>query len=100
MSEKAEIHERDWFAERDEYEFWIDEQARRRAESINRNRPDPRWIDASKWLPLDPHEVLATDSEGKYLAYYKEDEWWDAVFDEPVDSVITHWMELPELPED
>jgi hypothetical protein len=64
------------------------------------NRGTPLWIDAAKWLPQGPHEVLATDGEGWFIAYLCESEWWLHELDEPCDSQITHWMELPELPEE
>jgi len=58
------------------------------------------WIDAAKWLPRGPHEVLATDGEGWFIAcYYGPGQWWLHELDEPCDCEVTHWMELPELPE-
>ncbi len=57
------------------------------------------WVDASKFLPMGPHEVLATDGEGWFIACLQGSEWWLHELDEPCDSEITHWMELPELPE-
>jgi hypothetical protein len=65
-----------------------------------RFRATPQWVDASKWLPQGPHEVLATDMEGRFLACLQGSEWWCPILDEPIDSVVTHWMELPELPEE
>ena len=59
----------------------------------------PQWVDASKWLPQGPHEVLATDGESWFVACLQGAEWWLHELDEPCDSVVTHWMELPELPE-
>ncbi|MEP2777305.1 MAG: hypothetical protein ABJQ29_00510 [Luteolibacter sp.] len=58
------------------------------------------WVDADKWLPHGAHEVLATDLEGRFLAcWHSEIGQWLDMDDEPFDSTITHWMELPELPE-
>lgn len=54
------------------------------------------WIPADEILPMGPHEVLATDGEGCFIAEWDGAEWFrDA---EPVDSVVTHWAELPEIP--
>ena len=63
-----------------------------------RFRATPQWIDASMWLPKGTHEVLATDLEGWFIACYQDGEWTD-MEDVPFDSEITHWMELPEIPE-
>ena len=65
-----------------------------------RFRATPQWVDASKWLPQGPHEVLATDGENRFVACLQGAEWWLHELDEPCDSVVTHWMELPELPEE
>ncbi len=65
----------------------------------NQATTESPWTDASKWLPMGPHTVLATDSEGHYLVNWNGTEWLDASTDEPIDSVITYWMELPEIPE-
>jgi hypothetical protein len=56
------------------------------------------WTDASKWLPMGPHCVLATDLECHFIAVWDGTEWCNAWTDEPIDSHITHWMELPEIP--
>lgn len=64
-----------------------------------RFRATPQWIDATKWLPQGPHEVLATDGEGWFIACLQGSEWWLHELDEPCDSEVTHWMELPEIPE-
>lgn len=65
-----------------------------------------QWIPADKSLPGNPRCVLATDGECYYLACYSEKGtmdflpgWNDARSDEGIDYVITHWMELPEVPE-
>lgn len=64
-----------------------------------RYRATPQWIDARKWLPQGPHEVLATDGEAWFIASLQGLEWWLHELDEPCDSEVTHWMELPEIPE-
>ena len=44
--------------------------------------------------------VLATDGENMYVATYtKEDGWLDAYSVEEIDFYITHWCELPALPQ-
>jgi hypothetical protein len=65
-----------------------------------RFRATPQWVDASKWLPMDPHCVLATDLECHFIATFDGTEWSNAWLDEPIDSVVTHWMELPGIPDD
>jgi hypothetical protein len=69
------------------------------------------WIPADKELPGNPRCVLATDGECHFIAIYvdrDEDQerlrefyagWNNAHTDDAIDSVITHWMELPEVPE-
>lgn len=69
------------------------------------------WIPADKELPSNPRCVLATDTEGHYIAIYWWDgagdgaprpdeslQWVDASTGDPIDSHVTHWMELPEVP--
>jgi len=56
------------------------------------------WVDAAKWLPMGPHCVLATDLECHFIAVWDGTEWSNAWTDEPIDSVVTHWMELPDPP--
>jgi len=67
--------------------------------SCSRASAGSAWVDADKWLPMGPHEVLATDSENIFMAYWKESIWWLHELEEPCDSEVTHWMELPDLPE-
>ena len=55
------------------------------------------WIPADKELPGNPRCVLATDLEAHFVACY-DGEWQEAHTSETIDSVITHWMELPEVP--
>jgi hypothetical protein len=63
------------------------------------------WIPADKELPGNPRCVLATDGECHFIAVYeinaanKSESWINAHTGEDIDSVITHWMELPEAPE-
>ena len=65
------------------------------------------WIPADKELPGNPRCVLATDGECHFIAVYQAFEdsefvgaagWSNAHTGEEIDSVITHWMELPEVP--
>ena len=60
----------------------------------------PQWVPADKWLPMGPHCVLATDLECHFIAVWDGTEWCNAWTDEAIDSVVTHWMELPDPPED
>ena len=75
-----------------------------------RHGPSP-WIPADKELPGNPRCVLATDGEAHFVAVYEGEgvlancdittghKWSEAYSGEEIDSVITHWMELPEVPE-
>ena len=61
------------------------------------------WIPAAKELPGNPRCVLATDGEAHFIACYEAmcadpAGWSNAHTSEEIDSVITHWMELPEMP--
>ena len=61
------------------------------------------WIPADKELPGNPRCVLATDGEAHFIACYEAlcadpAGWSNAHTSEEIDSVITHWMELPEVP--
>lgn len=67
------------------------------------------WIPAEKELPGNARCVLATDGECHFIACYQGDygefapiggnsDWWvNAHTEDAIDSVITHWMELPEV---
>jgi hypothetical protein len=57
------------------------------------------WIPADKELPGNMRCVLATDIEAHFVAIYEDGTWIEASTSEPIDSHITHWMELPEVPE-
>lgn len=66
------------------------------------------WIPADKELPGNPRCVLATDGEAHFIAVYQSEDhmefvevpgWSNAHTGDEIDSVITHWMELPEVPE-
>ena len=62
------------------------------------------WIPADKELPGTPRCVLATDGEAHFIACYEAlcadpAGWSNAHTSEEIDSVITHWQELPEVPE-
>lgn len=59
-----------------------------------------QWTPAADFLPDNPRAVLATDMEAHYIAVYHDGTWWNAHTDEEIDSVITHWQELPEIPEE
>jgi hypothetical protein len=63
------------------------------------------WIPADKELPGNPRCVLATDGECHFIAIYAPDDcmdivpgWSNAHTEESIDSHVTHWMELPEVP--
>ena len=64
------------------------------------------WIPSDKELPGNPRCVLATDMECHFIAINEDRidgalgryQWSNAHTGEEIDSVITHWMELPEVP--
>ena len=68
------------------------------------------WIPADKELPGNPRCVLATDGEAHFIAVYEGEgvranadivtghKWSEAYTGDEIDSVITRWMELPEVP--
>lgn len=58
------------------------------------------WTPERDFLPDDCRDVLATDGEGIFVAYLQSQVWKDKQTEEEIDSVITHWQELPELPEE
>lgn len=70
----------------------------------------PGWIPVDAALPDSCRCVLCTDGEGVWVGCYSRieilwspadegwDGWQDAQTEECFDSVITHWMELPEPP--
>jgi hypothetical protein len=58
------------------------------------------WQSVEECLPNNARVVLATDLENHYLAIYADDVWASAETDEELDCYMTHWQELPELPED
>lgn len=73
------------------------------------------WTRAADFLPDTPRCVMATDGECHFVAVFEtmtrpgrgkeignspQGTWFEAHTAEEIDSVITHWQELPELPED
>jgi hypothetical protein len=56
------------------------------------------WIPADKELPGNMRCVLATDMECHFIAIYESDNWICATTSDEIDSHVTHWMELPEVP--
>lgn len=56
------------------------------------------WIPADKELPGNMRCVLATDIEAHFVAIYEDGAWVEAGTSESIDSHVTHWMELPEVP--
>lgn len=63
-------------------------------------RLPPLWTPCEKFLPPDPEPVLATDQGTHYVAYWNGEEWMDAFSDEPIDCHVTHWMWLPDFPDE
>jgi len=63
------------------------------------------WIPSDQELPSNPRCVLATDGEAHFIAVYEGEgvlndaEWSEAYTGDEIIWVITHWMELPEVPE-
>ena len=57
------------------------------------------WTEADSYLPDSQRCVLATDGESHFIACYQEGEWINAWTEEPLDSVILWWMELPPIPD-
>lgn len=76
---------------------WIERLATLRDEA--RRAVQDEWVDADKFLPMGSHEVLATDGENRFVAYYAEEQWWHLELDEPCDSQVLAWMELPDVTE-
>lgn len=64
----------------------------------------PAWIPASEAMPDSCRCVIVSDGEGCWIGCWTETwheegyRWEDALTEEPFDSVITHWMEMPEPP--
>jgi hypothetical protein len=65
----------------------------------------PGWLPVEAALPDSPRCVLCTDGDGVWVGCYQESGepelggfWEDAQLEDCFDSVITHWMELPEPP--
>jgi len=56
------------------------------------------WIPADKELPGNMRCVLATDMECLFIGIYEADKWICATTSDEIDSHVTHWMELPEVP--
>ena len=56
------------------------------------------WTPADRELPDNPRCVLATDLEAHFIATFEDGQWFNAHTSELIDSVVTNWMELPEIP--
>ena len=57
------------------------------------------WCPCDERLPMGEHDVLCTDLEFIWIGQWdgRAGDWRRD--DGPVDVVVTHWMELPEIPE-
>ena len=64
----------------------------------------PKWISVKERLPEDDSDVLAylrTGEEGRiFTANYANGVWFDCIFNTLATESTTHWMPLPEPPED
>jgi len=60
----------------------------------------PTWVNSDSWLPPDPEPVLATDQGTHYVASWDGKDWIDVHSDEAIDCHITHWMWLPNMPDE
>ena len=69
-----------------------------------REQENLRWIPVAERLPKDDSDVLAylrIGEEGRiYPANYAKGVWWDCIFNTPATKTTTHWMPLPEPPEE
>jgi hypothetical protein len=69
-------------------------------QSGSKQRPAALWTPTEKFLPPPNESVLATDQGTYYVAIYDGQEWFDALSEEAIDCHITHWMWLPEFPDE
>ena len=62
------------------------------------------WISVNDRLPEDDSDVLAYSRNGEecriYPANYAKGVWFDCIFTTPATDTTTHWMPLPEPPEE
>lgn len=74
------------------------------AEVIEKLSNGAGWISVEERLPKDDSYVLAylrIGEEGRiYAASYAKGVWWDCIFNTPATKTTTHWMPLPEPPEE
>jgi hypothetical protein len=59
-----------------------------------------RWISVKERLPEDSTMVLFTDGVTKGIGKFSEDGFYDYWYDGFFNKPVTHWMPLPESPND
>jgi len=59
-----------------------------------------RWIPVDERLPDDSTMVLFTDGVTKGIGKFSEDGFYDYWYDGFFNKPVTHWMPLPESPND
>ncbi|WP_104499272.1 DUF551 domain-containing protein [Acinetobacter indicus] len=63
----------------------------------------PEWISVEDQMPDGYLPVLVVNQKGKIRickwAFY-EQEWWKLPYLKPAKSTITHWMPLPDAPQE
>lgn len=62
------------------------------------------WIPCSERMPEDDERCLvvrvgrSTRTQFRGISWFKNGDWWTGIYDDSFE--ITHWMPLPELPEE
>ena len=57
------------------------------------------WIDVTQQLPDDDTCVLIALDDGEvWTGYHDGDDGWHYVSSDPLESRVTHWMDLPNPP--
>jgi hypothetical protein len=62
-----------------------------------------KWEDADEWIPADGRVYVVCDAINRVISFgvHLGDNQWElmAIHEMTADVCITHWMELPEMPE-
>lgn len=96
-----------WYTEEVEPNLWRERCAAIDAADAIEQSSKPRWIPVTERLPEKNGPYLccwkASADEKKHIArimVWRADTGWMNVWDEPMSNYVTHWMPLPQPPEE
>lgn len=91
------------FASRSENHFWEMQNAASEAvELLKTQKPQTvnGWVSVKDRLPEDTKQKIVFHKRGVSFAYFSGNYWWSSIGGRHSLDTVTHWMPLPEPPEE